>query len=180
VLPPAAFLALLSLFPIAIGFAVLRYRLWDVDLLINRTLVYGTLTGALAAVYFGSVVLLQQLFRILTGQASVVALVLSTLAIMILFQPLRRMLQSFIDHRFYRRQYDAARTLAAFSVTLRDEVDVDRLAANMVAVVDATVQPSHVSLWLRPPPSVGGGQSAVGSGDHDATRNTQRALSPDG
>ena len=150
VLPPGALTAALGLFPIAIGFAILRYRLWEIDILINRTLVYGAVTGLLVAIYLVSVVLLQGLFRALTGQESNLAVVVSTLASVALFQPLQHRLQAFIDRRFYRRKYDAVRTLAAFSARLRDEVDLTTLTEELVAVVDETMQPSHVSLWLRP------------------------------
>jgi hypothetical protein len=118
--------------------------------LINRTLVYGLLTAVLAAVYLGTVVLLQGLFRALSGQGSELAIIGSTLAIAALFQPLRRRLQQFIDRHFYRRKYDAARVLAAFGARLRDKVDLTRLADDLVAAVDMTMQPTHVSLWLRP------------------------------
>lgn len=145
------FLAVLII-PLAIAFSILRYRLWEIDLLINRTLVYGTLTGILALIYFGCVVLLQHLVNGLTGQAGQSPLIIvgSTLAIAALFQPLRRHIQRIIDRRFYRHKYDAARTLAAFSATLRNEVDLSELHEHLVAVVQETIQPAHVSLWLRP------------------------------
>jgi hypothetical protein len=136
--------------PAAIGVAVLRYRLYDIDVLINRTLVYASLTALLVAVYVGSVVSLQGLFRTLTGQGSQLAVVASTLAIAALFGPLRRRVQAFIDRRYYRRKYDAAKSLAAFSAKLRDETNLDRLGDDLVSVVRQTVQPEHVSLWLRP------------------------------
>ncbi|MDP8948282.1 MAG: hypothetical protein M3N09_09330 [Actinomycetota bacterium] len=137
--------------PIATGIAILKYRLYDIDVIVNRTLVYGTLTATLAATYFGGVVLLQGAFRALTGQESQLAIVASTLLIAALFVPLRRRVQTFIDRRFYRRKYDAARTLQDFSARLRDEVELDRLADDLVAVVRETLQPQHASLWLRPP-----------------------------
>jgi hypothetical protein len=136
--------------PIAVGIAVLRYHLYNIDLLINRTLVYGTLTVTLALVYFGGVTATQAIFRTLTGQGSTFAIVISTLVIAALFNPLRRRIQSFIDRRFYRRKYDARKTLEAFSAQLRNETDLDALSDDLVGVVRETMQPAHVSLWLRP------------------------------
>ena len=138
--------------PVAVGIAVLRYRLYDIDLIINRTLVYGSLTATLIALYFGGIVVLQRVFVLLTGQQSTLAVVASTLLIAALFNPLRRRIQSFIDRRFYRRKYDARKTLEAFTAKLRDETDFDALNAELVGVVNETIQPAHVSLWLRPDP----------------------------
>jgi hypothetical protein len=141
-----------TLVPIAVGIAILKYRLYDIDVLINRALVYGSLTVLLAATYLGGVVGLQYVFRVLTGQESTLAVVASTLAIAALFNPLRRRIQAFVDRRFYRRKYDARKTLEAFSAKLRDETDLATLNAEVVSVVSRTVQPANVSLWLRPDP----------------------------
>jgi hypothetical protein len=140
------------LIPLAAGYAVLKYRLYDIDLIINRTLVYGSLTITLALVYFGGVVMTQTFFRALTGQAeqSQLAVVVSTLAIAALFNPLRRRIQAFIDRLFYRRKYDASKTLEAFAYRLRDETDLATLNHELVTVVRETMQPEHISLWLRP------------------------------
>jgi hypothetical protein len=136
--------------PIAIGIAILRHRLYEIDLIINRTLVYVSLTAILVALYFGGIVVLQRLFVLLTGQQSTIAVVASTLLIAALFTPLRRRIQSFIDRRFYRSKYDARKTLEAFSAQLRNETDLRALADDLVGVVRETMQPAHVSLWLRP------------------------------
>jgi hypothetical protein len=144
-------IAAFNFLPVAAGIAILRYRLYDIDFLINRTLVYSALTTALALVYVGSIVLLQGLFRALTGETSQLAVVASTLAIAALFVPLRRRVQAFIDRRFYRRKYDVAKTLQGFNTKLRDDVDLDSVADDLVEVVKETMQPTHVSLWLRSP-----------------------------
>jgi hypothetical protein len=138
------------LVPFSIGVAVLRSHLFDIDILINRTLVYGLLTAMLALVYFGSIVVLQRIFIGLTGEQSTLAVVASTLVIAALFNPLRRRIQGFIDRRFYRSKYDARKTLEAFSAKLRDETDLDALSDDLVGVVKETMQPAHVSLWLKP------------------------------
>jgi uncharacterized membrane protein YhdT len=146
----AILLVLIPAMPISIGIAILKYRLYDIDLLINRTLVYGSLTAALVALYFGGIVLLQRILVLLTGEKSTLAVVASTLLIAALFNPLRGRIQSFIDRRFYRRKYDARKTLEAFSVKLRDETNLQALKKDLVGVVRETMQPAHVSLWLHP------------------------------
>jgi hypothetical protein len=145
-----AFGLFLLFIPLSIGFAILRSRLWDIDVIINKTLIFGLLTGSLVLVYFGLITVLQFLLRSIIRQNNDVAIVVSTLAIAALFHPFRRRIQAIIDRRFYRRKYDAARTLATFSATLRNEVDLDQLREELVAVVQETMQPSQVSLWLRP------------------------------
>jgi hypothetical protein len=155
----AALLSITSV-PITIGFAVLKYRLYDIDLIINRTLVYGSLTAILAGVYFGGVTATQALFRDLAAQQELpqLVVVVSTLLIAALFTPLRRRIQSFIDRRFYRAKYDARKILEAFSVRLRDETDLEALNEDLVEVVRETMQPAHVSLWLRPEKALKGAQ----------------------
>jgi len=141
----------LTLFPLSMTVAVLRYRLWDIDLIVRRTLIYGALTALLALVYFGAVVGLQGLFTVLGGQArSELVTVLSTLIIAALFVPLRRRVQTFIDHRFYRSKYDATRILAQYGARVRDDVDLDGLTEDLLVTVERTMQPAHVTLWLAP------------------------------
>jgi hypothetical protein len=135
--------------PIAIGIAILRYHLYEIDLIINRTLVYGSLTATLVALYFGVIVVLQRVFVLLTGRQSTLAVVASTLLIAALFNPLRRRIQAAVDRRFYRRKYSARKTLESFSAQLRDETDLEALSDDLVGVVRETMQPTHVSLWLR-------------------------------
>ncbi len=139
------------LIPLSVGFAILRYRLWDIDVIINRTLVYGTLTVLLALVYFGLIFGLQYVLRGIISQNNDIAIVVSTLAIAALFQPLRHRIQAIIDRRFYRRKYDAAQIMEAFSATLRNELDLTQLREHLISVVQDTMQPAHATLWLRPP-----------------------------
>jgi hypothetical protein len=136
--------------PTAIGIAILRYHLFYIDQVINRTLVYTVLTAALALVYFGGVASLQLVLRPLTGGESQLAVVATTLAIAVMFNPLRRRIQDFMDRRFYRRKYDAAKTLEAFATRLRDETDLGSLSDDLLGVVNETMQPEHASLWLGP------------------------------
>ena len=142
-------LVLIPAIPISIGIAILNHRLYDIDVVINRTLVYGSLTATLVAAYFGGIVVLQRLFVALTGDRSTLAVVASTLAIAALFNPLRLRIQSFVDRRFYRRKYDAAKTLAVLNARLQDETELKTLNEDLVGVVRETMQPEHVSLWLR-------------------------------
>src|SRR5215207_709560 len=148
--------------PVAVGIAILRYHLYNIDLIINRTLVYASLTAVLAGLYFGSIVVLQLLFRTLTSEGSQLVVVASTLAIAALFNPLRRRIQGFIDRSFYRRKYDAVKTLEGFSAKLRDETDLDALRGELVGIVRETMQPAHVSMWLRPDPAPRGGEGSGG------------------
>ena len=159
--------------PVAMGVAILRFRLYEIDLIINRTLVYGLLTATLALVYFGSVLSLNQLLLALTGQSSQLVVVASTLAIAVLFNPLRRRIQSFIDQRFYRHKYDAAKTLEAFSAKLRAETDLEKLCEDIAEVVDETMQPSHMTLWLRFPASSPKKPERSSSSSSSEVSNTQ-------
>ncbi len=157
------------LIPLSIGISILKYRLYEIDVVINRTLVYGFLTVMLVLIYVGLVVGLQYAVRALTGQESPLAIVASTLVIAALFNPLRRHIQSFIDRRFYRRKYDAAKTLEAFSAKLRNETDLDALSDELLSVVRETMQPAPVSLWLRPDTSL-----KEGGRERDAEANLRR------
>ena len=148
-------------FLVALAMAVMRYRLWDIDIIIRRTLVYGLLTAALVGIYFGSVVLLQTLFMVVSGQQSPIAIVLSTLIIAALFQPLRSRIQGWIDRRFFRHKYNASITLVRFSERARDEVELEKLMADLIQVVDETLRPEHVILWLPGPRSPIGKSSIV-------------------
>jgi hypothetical protein len=139
-----------STVPVFTGIAILRYRFYEIDLIINRTLVYGSLTATLVAFYFVVIVVLQRLFVLLTGQQSTLAVVASTLLIAALFTPLRQRIQSFIDRRFFRRRCDARKTLETFSARLREETNLDAVSDDLVVVVRETIQPAHVSLWLKP------------------------------
>jgi hypothetical protein len=150
---------LIALIPLSIGFAILRSGLYEIDLIINRTLVYGSVTATLVVLYFSGIVVMQRFFVLLTGQRSTLAVVASTLLIAGLFTPLRRRIQSFIDRRFYRRKYDARKTLETFSVKLRDETDLEALNNDLVRVVRETMQPAHVSLWLRSETTIGAKQA---------------------
>jgi hypothetical protein len=148
-----------ALLPVATAIAILKYRLYDIDRIINRTLVYGALTVTLVGVYVGSVLSIQYAFRGLTGSRSQLAIVASTLLIAALFNPLRSRIQSVIDRRFYRRKYDARKTLEAFSTKLKNETDLEALNNDLVGVVKETMQPAHVSVWLRPDTAPKGGQT---------------------
>jgi hypothetical protein len=144
--------------PTAVGIAITRYRLYEIDRIINRTLVYGSLTVTLIALYFGVIVVTQRAFVLLTSERSTLAVVASTLLIAALFTPLRRLIQGFIDRRFYRSKYDARKALEALSAQLRNETDLEALRDDLVGVVRETMQPAHVSLWLRPETASNGQQ----------------------
>jgi len=144
--------------PTAVGIAITRYRLYEIDHIINRTLVYGSLTVTLIALYFGVIVVSQRAFVLLTSERSTLAVVASTLLIAALFTPLRRLIQGFIDRRFYRSKYDARKALEALSAQLRNETDLEALRDDLVGVVRETMQPAHVSLWLRPETASNGQQ----------------------
>jgi hypothetical protein len=147
-----AFQLAILLIPLSIATSILRYRLWEIDALINKALVYGSLTGLLGALYAGLIIGLESLAGLFNSQgAQPVVLVISTLAIAVLVLPVRRRIQAIIDRRFYRKKYDAEQTLAAFSATLRQELDLEQISASLLAVVQETMQPEHVSLWLRQP-----------------------------
>ena len=148
--PDYVFLAVLWLVPASVGVAILRYRLYEIDVIIRKTLIYAVLVVALALVYLGGISLMGWAFRSLTGQSGALAVTLSTLAVAAAFQPLRTRIQRAVDHRFYRRAYDATQTLDAFTGRLRDQIDLDSLHGEVLRTVESTVQPRHVSLWLRP------------------------------
>jgi hypothetical protein len=149
-IPFTTLIIISPLIPISISVAILRYRLYEIDLIIRRTAVYAIITGLLAVIYFGSVTLMQNLVAVVSGQESPIAIVISTLFIAALFTPLRQRVQDFIDRRFYRKKYDSGRTLSNFANTARDEVNLDALAAELTTTIRKTLQPASVSLWLNP------------------------------
>jgi K+-sensing histidine kinase KdpD len=142
-------LAGVALIPITVALAILRYRLWDISVIVRRTLLYALLTAILAIAYFGIVTLLQRIFAAVSDQQSPIVIVISTLIIAALFTPLRRAIQEFLDRRFYRRKYDADRILANFAQTARDEVDLERLMVTLLTAVEEAMEPEQVSLWIR-------------------------------
>jgi len=156
-------LILITALPVTMAIAILRYRLWDIDLVIRRTLVYFVLTGVLGMIYFGSVIGLQSLLGGLTGEEQPLVIVASTLLIAALFAPVRSRAQLLIDRAFYRRKYDAAKTLADFAASARDETDLERLSDRLTGVVDVTMRPAHVGLWLRSPAASGGASAGRAS-----------------
>jgi hypothetical protein len=164
---PALFLSAVSTIPVATGIAILKYRLYEIDHIINRTLVYGSLTAVLAVFYEGGIVALQYVFRLLSAQESQVAVVATTLVIAAMFEPLRRRIQHFVDRRFYRNKYDARKTLEAFSFKLRNETNLEALNNDLVGVVNQTMQPAHTSLWLRPDPNPKGKKTALRGPNHE-------------
>jgi hypothetical protein len=172
----AATLVGLAGLPVAMGIAILRYHLYDIDLLINRTLVYGSLTAMLVALYLGTIVVLERVFVLLTGQGSTLAVVAATLLIAALFNPLRGRIQALIDRSFYRRKYDATKTLQGFSEKLRDETDLEALSGDLVGVVKETMQPAHISLWLRPETTSKGGQSSNSPVTEDFGKGCSRRI----
>jgi hypothetical protein len=155
------------LIPLSIGVAMVRSGLYEIDIIINRTLVYGSLTATLVLVYLGCVIGLQYVLRALTVEGSNLTIVASTLLIAALFAPLRRRIQSLIDRRFYRNKYDAKKTLEAFSAKLREETDLGTLSDHLVGVVGETMRPAHVSLWLRPDPKPVAKSAALSQSEHD-------------
>ncbi len=166
----------LLLIPISINIAILRYRLWDIDILIRRTLVYGVLTATLVVVYLATIIFSQQAFRLITGQSSDLTIIISTLVIAALFHPLRRRVQDVIDRRFYRRKYDAQKVLERFAQTARDETDLERLSEQLLQVVDETMQPTHVSLWLTSPLHPSPSRRGDGGEVRNAFRNASETI----
>src|SRR5215208_4768743 len=164
---PMLFLSAGSTIPVATGIAILKYGLYEIDHIINRTLVYGSLTAVLAVFYEGGIVALQYVFRLLSAQESQVAVVATTLVIAAMFEPLRRRIQHFVDRRFYRNKYDARKTLEAFSFKLRNETNLEALNNDLVGVVNQTMQPAHTSLWLRPDPNPKGKKTALRGPNHE-------------
>ena len=148
-IPEQIWFASWALLPIAFGIAIFRYRLYDIDVIIRRTIVYATLVGSLALIYLAGIALIERILQAATGQSSALAVTISTLAVAAAFQPLRSRIQGAVDHRFYRRKYDTSQTLVAFTAKLRDQIDLDSLQREVLGAVQTTVQPRHASLWLR-------------------------------